>query len=330
MTWFLLAEQERGKTLPPTSSAELGHSFRTSQCRPDASLWISRGCLGNFLPRLRSACLSLVVLWDPCPVLISRNWHTVILQYAGIFAQREVYCVSMPTNSKKQANISSLPLFFPSLPSIFLSLSSNTQFMHLSNGQFPVGQHSAAKRTQEEGGLQGGLYASSLGLLFHHSVSGSLFPYTLNKNNLPRPNCAQTWHNCHGTVSWTQWQRYWENLWLIPSSSLLVLERATGVERRVVRVWVWVEQSRDIDTSFLSFLLLLQQHHLLTSSYSSSFTEYCRQGFEYIRQALDQPSYLSSSCFSNSLYPYSPVHHCSAHFISHCKSAVDIYRTGLK
>lgn len=179
-----------------------------------------------------------------------------------------------------------------------------------------------AKRTQEEGGLQGGLYASSLGLLFHHSVSGPLFPYTLNKNNLPRPNCAQTWN--------TQWQRYWENLWLIPSSSLLVLERATGVERRVVRMWVWVEQSWDIDSSFLSFLLLPQQHHLLTSSYSSSFTEYCHQGFEYIRQALPQPSYLSSPCFSNSPYPYSPVHHCSAHFISHCKSAVDIYRTGLK
>lgn len=116
MTWFLLAEQERGKTLPPTSSAELGHSFRTSQCNLDTSLWISRGCLCNFLPRLRSACLFLVVLWDPCPVLISWNWHTVILQYAGIFAQREVYCVSMPTNSKKQ------PIFLPSLFSFLPSL----------------------------------------------------------------------------------------------------------------------------------------------------------------------------------------------------------------
>lgn len=38
-----------------------------------------------------------------------------------------------------------------------------------------------AKRTQEEGGLQGGLYASSLSLPSHHTVSGSVFPYTLTK-----------------------------------------------------------------------------------------------------------------------------------------------------
>lgn len=270
MTWFLLAEPERGKTLPPTSSAELRHSFRTSKCSLDAFLWISRGCMHNFLPRLHSACLSLVVLWDPCPVLISWNWHTVILQYARIFAQREVYCVSMPTNSKNQPIfLPSLPLFFPSLPSIFLSLSSNTQFMHLSNGWFPVGQHSVAKRTQEEGGLQGGLYASSLSLLSHHSVSGSVFPYIFPKIifwSLIVPR--------HGIHSDKDIERAFRLFVSVRESSRGREERGKGVGLgRTKLSGVITSRSalmgcnhlKDIGISFLHFLLLLQ--HLLLLFY---------------------------------------------------------------